>query len=396
MVKKILSALIASTFAITSIATPSYAAKAFVLSDEQLDNVHAGGLNVSFFEFFRTSTNFRSPANNVNPKQAANNSGNNLNTSNSSSNNLIQTSQNPNVQILSVGPTNQTPQGANTNSSTNTSTNPNDLSPNFGNDAANQLSSPSPNVPLPESTNNSSGNTSISNFNTTPLLSAGAGLSNNEGAGDQLNSSLANSPASTATPANTSAGQNFPSAGEISNNNGIPDVASSLLPNNPEPTNLAANNVASNNPTSNNINTEPQTVDQNAITPTNNNTPTGNNTASLQPSIQQLDVFAQQNPNGQLDVAIGIPVDPTNDLPIPTTPELPSGNLNIFPNGGGVNIVNVADDSQRNLSALVNIASAGAPTFVQLNLYYINNSTISNLSNSNQIDFSNFNTFQFK
>jgi hypothetical protein len=62
---------------------------------------------------------------------------------------------------------------------------------------------------------------------------------------------------------------------------------------------------------------------------------------------------------------------------------------------GDNNVVMIQDSSQQYLSSLVNINAAGSVVPVQLNITVNINSTIENLTNSNKLELSNNNQFNF-
>jgi len=62
---------------------------------------------------------------------------------------------------------------------------------------------------------------------------------------------------------------------------------------------------------------------------------------------------------------------------------------------GGQNYLNVTDTAQQNLEALVNVNAAGSVVPIQLNLTVLVNSSVENLNLSNDLELNNYATFHF-
>jgi len=376
MFRRIAASLIIVTLTLTSSVPRSFAAQAIVLSDQELDSVYAAGFNISFFQ---------SPAS-INPFATAFNNAKGSSSSNVSNNSNNQTTQsnNPNVQILSVQP----------------------VTPKNSNVSQNQSSQSQ----SPEST--AAILNPIQTQNETPIATGNANIqtSNNT---STSNDATVNDVQNSFQPGLGESASSLLSSNTTTQDSGLTNVPQNLLtpPNSSSPEQSAANNssVADNTPiaSATNTPTDNPTPTDNTNTntlsnPLNTNNTQTNSPASLSsnnslPNVQQIDVIANLTPGG-VDVAVGIPANPTDNLPISdapgaNTPDISS--FNAVPIGGGdVNIVDVGDQAQTFLSALVNVNSAGGNNFVQLNIVVFtgNNNTV---TNNNQItaDLSNINNF---
>ena len=123
----------------------------------------------------------------------------------------------------------------------------------------------------------------------------------------------------------------------------------------------------------------------------------------------QLDIVAGSNPSGQLHVDVDSPTafNPgesivsavTNNVEIPNMPtqQFNPGIYSVSPNGtSGNNIVVIDALAQQNLSALVNVNAAGSIVPVLLNITININSTVGNISNTNNLDLQNYYRFQIR
>ncbi len=101
----------------------------------------------------------------------------------------------------------------------------------------------------------------------------------------------------------------------------------------------------------------------------------------------QMDLILDKDQNGNVGLTL--------DSPLPDIPGtyLPGG-YNILPSGNsGTNIVIVDDLAQQNLSSFVNVNSAGSIVPVMINIIININSTVENVSGTNNLDFSNYYRF---
>lgn len=452
MLRKTLAAIIALTLIFTTVAPPSYAAKAIVLSDQELDTVYAQGFSgFEFGSFIQPSSIIKPSSHNSGlNKIATPSSSQQIHTKNNSNIKSIQfgtTSNGPRQGSTSQGPapilnpldhtvapilqqtdqiSNPSPSGkTNISSSTNTSTDINDLPQNFGKTAANLLSSPSDVSVAKEVSNNPASQVSVNDLNSVEILNNASTL---PGANDldQFNSAV-DSSSSNNTPADVMGTNTFPTANEISQANDMASIPANLFPVDNSASGIAVNNLEANNSTPTDNLTpmdNPTPTDNlapadnpapNAIAPIENSTPVAltNNTATPEATSSaandtntlpspnntvnqpaQLQLVATQGPSGEFDIGgYFVPSDPTDGLAPPEvqTPGVPTNTVPI--GNGGVNIVEVGAFSQQYLSAFVNVNAAGSIVPIILNITININSTVNGLTNSNSLNISNHNFF---
>lgn len=125
-------------------------------------------------------------------------------------------------------------------------------------------------------------------------------------------------------------------------------------------------------------------LSENTVTPNVPTMPTAP-TAPTAPGVR-FDVVAGQN-NGKFSVAVS---DQSATSVAAGTPIFTASSP------GSQNYLNVTDTAQQNLEALININSAGSVIPVQLNLTVLINSNVGTMNLSNNLDLSSFATYQFQ
>ena len=353
-----------------------FAGQAVELSDSELDNVYAEGLNFQFDSFFGSTNNLLKPEDIK------------VNKTGTNQQNVVITND-PKQQFQLLTP----PQTINNqnNPPVNTSSN----QPTINNQSATSVGPIAQPQSFPQTFNQA--NDILNNNNALNSLEGNSG--NIEDLGVPSNS-------------NASVPDNILSAASPLGNNSIdqPVFSQTSAPldmnNTPTPTNNLADNLTSTTGAAQQIINTPQSQ-TNTVTPTTTTTSNANPT-STSPQPLQLDMVAAVSNNGKIDFAIK---DPTQNFTPPQAPtttttttnnpassaidNLIPSNLNSLPGTGGLNVVNVRDSSQTFLSALVNVNSAGSVVPVQINLTIIMNSQVQNLTNNNALELSNFFHYQF-
>jgi len=488
MIRKSLSAFLVVTL-ITSNTQILFAAQHRILSDEELDEIHAGGLNFDFNNVLGSAGN---TANNMANGSISNTSNNNL----------------PSTSLISVGNSKvqfiQPPQiiSKSSNANENTVKSPLDnTTPPLKNDILNSKSNDASSIfnELSQKNNNTS-----SSFSSKETTLNNTTISNSFGMGGQLQNPIETASITQTTDPNSpveippqlaelmgvvsnfdnsastqedglinlndlatiealknTIAQNQNTDNAISSPININTSSNTTAPSDSQPLQLASStplndtvltqplaspssltpaaetNMAINTTSSTNTETSPMQLASNATqnnsalsllesgsgpvnsltssetNPTEPITTPGN--ISNNPSSQQ--VASNNTPNPSAPIQFDVVVDPkggvslglTNnfnpkdnlpDTNLPSTEDLlaqANSKLSLGSSGnGGLNVVNVADQSQQFLSSIVTVNSAGSTVPVQINLTVIINSTVGTLSNVNDLKISNFTTFQFQ
>lgn len=123
----------------------------------------------------------------------------------------------------------------------------------------------------------------------------------------------------------------------------------------------------------------------------------------------QLDIVAGSNADGKLQIDVDSPtafnpgesivsaVSDKVEIPNMPTQQFNPGVYSVSPNGTtGNNVVVVDALAQQNLSALVNVNAAGSVVPVLLNITININSTVGDISNTNNLDLQNYYRFQIR
>lgn len=184
--------------------------------------------------------------------------------------------------------------------------------------------------------------------------------------------------------------------------NSTPDTITNSAPDTSNLSNTASEQLASNTTNNSPVPESNSTTDSTPSSTTD--IAVGGNPVSGGNGIQ-IDILADNAGNFQMAVNDNAQSQTsTPDVPVPDTDALienatshtSNSHLTTAPGSGGINIVDVGDQSQQNLSALVNVNAAGSVVPVMVNLTIIINSNVQSLSNLNDLNISNFNTFQFR
>ncbi len=325
----------------------AFAGQAIILSDYELDQIHAGGLNFNFDSYLGS---VGTSADSVTKGPVT------LGTQN---NPFLVNTNNPNVKVSLSTPTSpKSPAGADTT---------NIVAPSNASSASSAGSS------LPSSSLASS-LTDVENplsAHATPSVTVGpevpitpvetVGIMKPETTNIPDSSLASGAPLGGAgSIAQNAASSQASQANVVAANSALPADAAGATSNQVAP--------------SNNIN---------VTVPTQTAAPTTPTSPAAITSPYVLDVLAA-NHGGNFKVAVANSGG-NNVIPIPFSTT-----------GGGINSVNVTDTAQQQLSAFVNINAAGSIVPVQINLTVLMNSTVGNVNNSNDLKLSNYSIFQIQ